>query len=66
MRAFGELLRAHPVGMVQTRTLNVDPATYFAALGRPATQPIGMRAWFEWMQATFPAVRLGNFTRGFG
>jgi len=64
--AFGALLRAHPVEMVQTRTLNVDPAVYFEALGRPTRTPIGMRGWFAWMRATFPAVGLGNFTRGFG
>ena len=66
MDAFGALLAAHPVEMVQTRTLNVDPAVYFAALGRPVRAPVGMRRWFEWMRSTFPAVRLGNFTRGFG
>lgn len=66
MEAFAALLRAHPVDMVQTRTLNVDPDVYFGAVGRPVRQPLGMRAWFAWMRREFPAVRLGNFTRGFG
>jgi len=66
MEAFGALLRAHPVDMVQTRTLNVDPEVYFRAVGRPARAPAGMRSWFAWMRREFPAVRLGNFTRGFG
>ena len=66
MDAFNALLRAHPVDMVQTRTLNVDPEVYFAALGRPNREPVGMRAWFKWMRETFPHMRLGNFTRGFG
>ena len=66
MQAFAALLRAHPIGMVQTRTLNVDPDVYFGAVGRPLRQPAGMRSWFAWMRAEFPAVRLGNFTRGFG
>jgi pyruvate-formate lyase-activating enzyme len=66
MEAFGALLRAHPVDMVQTRTLNVDPDVYFSAVGRPAPEPAGMRRWFAWMREEFPAVRLGNFTRGFG
>jgi pyruvate-formate lyase-activating enzyme len=66
MEAFGALLRAHRVDMVQTRTLNVDPDVYFRAVGRPARQPAGMRSWFAWMRRVFPAVRLGNFTRGFG
>jgi wyosine [tRNA(Phe)-imidazoG37] synthetase (radical SAM superfamily) len=66
MAAFEALLRAHPVDMVQTRTLNVDPEVYFDLAGRPARAPAGIRRWFEWMQTTFPAVALGNFTRGFG
>ncbi|MBV8281942.1 MAG: radical SAM protein [Candidatus Eremiobacteraeota bacterium] len=64
--AFESMLSENPVDMVQTRTLNVDPDVYFEAVGRPEKQPIGMRHWFEWMRQTFPSVRLGNFTRGFG
>jgi hypothetical protein len=52
--------------MVQTRTLNVDPARYLAAVGRPKRRPVGMRAWLRWLRREFPAVRVGNFTRGFG
>jgi pyruvate-formate lyase-activating enzyme len=66
MSAFGELLKKFPIGMVQTRTLNVDPETYFAAVGRPNRATIGMRAWFDWLAVQFPSVRIGNFTRGFG
>jgi wyosine [tRNA(Phe)-imidazoG37] synthetase (radical SAM superfamily) len=66
MEAFGELLRDVPVAMVQTRTLNVDPARYLAAVGRPKRKPLGMRAWLRWLRHEFPNVRVGNFTRGFG
>lgn len=66
MGAFGALLRAHPITMVQTRTLNVDPAAYFAAVGRPKRKPVGMRAWLAWLAEEFPKLRIGNFTRGFG
>jgi len=66
MDAFATLLRAHPISMVQTRTLNVDPAVYFAAVGRPAQAPIGVRSWLAWLAREFPSVRVGNFTRGFG
>lgn len=66
VEAFGALLREFPIAMVQSRTLNVDPARYFAAVGRPRRKPVGMRAWFDWLRRDFPAVRLGNFTRGFG
>lgn len=55
MEAF---LRASPVGMVQTRTLNIDPAIYFEAVGRPRA-PLGMRHAIERI-ATL--VRVGNFT----
>jgi len=66
MEAFSALLRAYPISMVQTRTLNVDPAVYFAAIGRPTHKPIGMRAWLARLAREFPKVRIGNFTRGFG
>jgi pyruvate-formate lyase-activating enzyme len=66
MRAFERLLRDYPIDMVQTRTLNVDPAVYFAAAGRPREQPFGMRWWLEWLKREFPNVKVGNFTRGFG
>jgi len=65
MEAFASLLRKSRVSMVQTRILNVDPALYFAAVGRPRNA-IGMREWFSWMHREFPRVALGNFTRGFG
>jgi wyosine [tRNA(Phe)-imidazoG37] synthetase (radical SAM superfamily) len=66
MSAFAEMLRAYPISMVQTRTLNVDPAVYFAGVGRPKRKPIGMRAWLAWLAREFAHVRIGNFTRGFG
>ncbi|HEV2038180.1 MAG TPA: radical SAM protein, partial [Candidatus Eremiobacteraceae bacterium] len=58
--AFGRLLRDAPIAMVQTRTLNVDPTRYFAAVGRPTRQPIGMRRWFAWLKSDFPHLRIGN------
>jgi pyruvate-formate lyase-activating enzyme len=66
VEAFEHALRAFPIAMVQTRTLNVDPAIYFSAVGRPATRPMGMRAWLAWLRREFPTLRVGNFTRGFG
>lgn len=56
MRAF---LAEVPVGMVQTRTLNVDPEWYFAAAGRP-WEPLGMRAALAAIRDA--GVRVGNFT----
>ena len=55
MEAF---LRASPVSMVQTRTLNIDPAVYFDAVGRPRA-PIGMRCAIERIRER---ARVGNFT----
>ncbi|MDQ2817612.1 MAG: radical SAM protein, partial [Candidatus Eremiobacteraeota bacterium] len=66
IEAFAALLRKRRISMVQTRTLNIDPARYFSAVGRPQSQPVGMRDWLAWMRREFPAVRIGNFTRGFG
>lgn len=47
-----------PVAMVQTRTLNIDPAVYFAAVGRPSA-PLGMRHAIERIGEM---TRVGNFT----
>jgi pyruvate-formate lyase-activating enzyme len=51
-------LRATPLAMVQTRTLNIDPALYFEAVGRPSA-PLGMRHAIEAIRAV---TRVGNFT----
>jgi pyruvate-formate lyase-activating enzyme len=56
--AMEEFLRASPVAMVQTRTLNIDPAIYFGAVGRPRA-PLGMRRAIERIAAL---ARVGNFT----
>jgi pyruvate-formate lyase-activating enzyme len=52
-------LSAHPVSMIQTRTLNIDPELYFARVGRPI-EPLGMRAALDRIQRL--GVALGNFT----
>ena len=52
-------LRAHPVALVQTRTLNIDPDVYFARVGRPA-DPLGMREALERIRRL--GIPLGNFT----
>jgi hypothetical protein len=44
--------------MIQTRTLNIDPERYFAAVGRPKA-PLGMRRAIEAMRRL---TRVGNFT----
>jgi pyruvate-formate lyase-activating enzyme len=54
-----EFLRAHPVTMIQTRTLNIDPEIYFARVGRPAA-PLGMREALERIERL--GIALGNFT----
>jgi pyruvate-formate lyase-activating enzyme len=66
IESFDRLLRDFSISMVQTRTLNVDPAEYFAAVGRPARPTTGMAAWLARLASEFPTVRIGNFTRGFG
>jgi len=49
-----------PVTMVQTRTLNIDPERYFAAVGRPGEAPLGMREALRRIAAH--GARVGNFT----
>ncbi len=58
IRAMEDFLASCPVAMVQTRTLNIDPARYFEAVGRPRA-PRGMRKAI----ATIAGLsRVGNFT----
>jgi len=52
-------LRAHPVAMIQTRTLNIDPECYFNRVGRPV-EPLGMRTALARIGRL--GVALGNFT----
>ncbi len=52
-------LREHPVTMIQTRTLNIDPEVYFARVGRPR-DPIGMRVALQRLESL--GIALGNFT----
>jgi pyruvate-formate lyase-activating enzyme len=52
-------LRMHPVTMIQTRTLNIDPECYFTLVGRPI-EPLGMRTALARVQRL--GVALGNFT----
>jgi pyruvate-formate lyase-activating enzyme len=57
--ALERFVRAHPVAMVQTRTLNIDPERYFAQVGRPV-EPLGMREALARIERL--GVALGNFT----
>ena len=57
--AMTAFLRAHPVRMVQTRTLNIDPDVYFARIGRPR-DPLGMLTALDAIAAR--GVEVGNFT----
>ncbi len=54
-----EFLGAHRVALVQTRTLNIDPERYFAAVGRPQ-EPLGMREALARIERL--GIPLGNFT----
>jgi pyruvate-formate lyase-activating enzyme len=55
-RAFLSSVR---VDMLQTRTLNIDPAIYFGRVGRPH-EPVGMRVALAELRASVD--RIGNFT----
>ena len=59
IEAMEAFLREHPVSLVQTRTLNIDPDIYFARVGRPK-QPLGMREALGRISAL--GISLGNFT----
>lgn len=57
--AMETFLTAHPVALVQTRTLNIDPDAYFAAVGRPH-EPLGMREALGRIRRL--GIAVGNFT----
>jgi pyruvate-formate lyase-activating enzyme len=57
--ALEAFLAVHPVAMIQTRTLNIDPDVYFARVGRPV-DPVGMRAALARIERL--GIALGNFT----
>ncbi|HEY0799072.1 MAG TPA: hypothetical protein VGD50_07965 [Candidatus Baltobacteraceae bacterium] len=59
LEAMDAFLSRVPVQMIQTRTLNIDPATYFACVGR-ACEPLGMRHALE--RIARHGIRIGNFT----
>ncbi len=59
LEAMRDFLRTVKVEMIQTRTLNIDPEWYFAAVGRPA-EAVGMRQAIAEMRGM--GVRVGNFT----
>jgi pyruvate-formate lyase-activating enzyme len=59
VRALEAFLGGVRVDMIQTRTLNIDPERYFAAVGRPS-EPLGMRVALGRIRAA--GVRVGNFT----
>jgi pyruvate-formate lyase-activating enzyme len=58
IEAMERFLRDSRISMVQTRTLNIDPAVYFEAVGRPRAA-IGMRPAIERIRRL---ARVGNFT----
>ncbi|MGH7708111.1 MAG: radical SAM protein, partial [Vulcanimicrobiaceae bacterium] len=59
LAAMERALAGVPLAMVQTRSLNIDPERYFAAVGRPA-RPLGMRTALARIAAL--GVPIGNFT----
>jgi len=59
LEAMSAFLSEVRVDMIQTRTLNIDPERYFAAVGRPR-EPLGMR--YALSQVAGFGVRVGNFT----
>jgi molybdenum cofactor biosynthesis enzyme MoaA len=59
IEAMETFLRAHPVAMIQTRTLNIDPEVYFERVGRPV-EPLGMREALGRIKRL--GISLGNFT----
>lgn len=59
LSAMTQFLADVRIDMIQTRTLNIDPEWYFAAVGRPV-DPLGMRHAIETIRSQH--VRVGNFT----
>lgn len=60
VEAMGAFLRSVRPALVQTRTLNIDPETYFACVGRPVN-PLGMLHALDVIRRC--GVEVGNVTR---
>jgi molybdenum cofactor biosynthesis enzyme MoaA len=60
IEALEAFMGAHPVAMIQTRTLNIDPEVYFERVGRPI-EPLGMRTALARIERL--GITLGNFTQ---
>jgi pyruvate-formate lyase-activating enzyme len=58
IEAMASFLNETRVAMIQTRTLNIDPALYFETVGRPRV-PLGMRRAIATMRSL---TSVGNFT----
>lgn len=56
-----EFLRQHPVQMIQTRNLNVDPDYYFTTVGLPDSKGVGVRSLVLQLEKDFPQMRLGYY-----
>jgi len=54
-------LKEHPVNMIQTRNLNIDPDLYLDAIAFEASQPIGIRTLIDHLREQFPDIRLGYY-----
>ncbi len=56
-------LRAHPIGLIQWRNLNIDPLRYLKIMqaAGPGGVPMGMRRLLQNIRQIFPQLRYGYF-----
>jgi pyruvate-formate lyase-activating enzyme len=61
LRSFIELYEQTRFNMIQWRNLNIDPDLYIEEIGGIRSEPLGVRAFMEWIRESLPAVRHGYF-----
>lgn len=61
--ALQAFLRAHPIGLIQWRNLNIDPLRYLKIMeaADPGGAPMGMQRLLQKIRQTFPHLRYGYF-----
>lgn len=59
--ALFSFLQKHPIDMIQTRNLNIDPDYYLQKMDFKDTPALGIRAWLAEIRREFPKIRIGYY-----
>lgn len=54
-------LSRHPVNMIQTRNLNIDPDFYLDTVGADDSRAVGIRSMIDSLRKKYPGMKLGYY-----